>query len=506
MDNYEKNIENIKDRLDEILGFSQLGHGLKSLVKGAFGDTYSDIDKNKSGAKLGRDYGEYLAGAGSEEEMKAMAGKPSMYKIGNNYAKIVEDELIPYLSFKVDQEESKIQGTLVHTSDKDRVVKLRPSLEWLYKGVWKANRLGLTTRKQEGEGSIKGRLVTFDGIWESGDFMGVLKGGEIIGGQVKDGYYLSRADGFKIKPWDFKSGGFSVGSGFALGMPLAKDNTKYKSLSIFQVPTDKIIKIVDNNDEEYLLKVDKGVNYQTVDMKIDGTEVYWAPYSNSKSDFEKSFIKVGDNFNLPGILSIDKGVQSVEVKTLEYEGNQGAGQPTQTQQPSAKPLNWNKFDVKSNVKGWTPGTKGGYFIDVEEDDEETISSIQKFKDEINSGKFFKYLNFFKQLIDEGRIDGYGNYPSLAFLFPKQVGSTYKSDDPERDRVMKYFSDFRQKVINNFRAENVTKYYLGLLKKYVETDSVTISKTQKTTKSKGGARGGTVTESKLSILDILKKTI
>jgi hypothetical protein len=503
MDNYEKNIENIKERLDEILGFSQLGHGLKSFVKGAFGDTYSDVDKNKSGAELGRDYGEYLDYAASEEEAKAMAGKPSMYKIGDNYAKFVEDELIGYLSFRVDQEESKIQGTLVHTSDKNRVIKLRPSLEWLYKGVWKAKRLGLTSRKQDGEGAIKGRLVTFDGVWESGDFMGVLKGGEIIGGQIKDGYYLSRADGFKISPWDFKSGGFSVGSGFVFGMPLAKDNTKYKSLSIFQVPTDKIIKIIDNNDQEYLLNVNRGVSYKTVDMKIDNVEVSWSPYSNSKSDFEKSFIKIGEKFDLPGVLSIDKGVQSIEVKTLEYEGQTPESQEPESQEPeSQRPESWNRFDVKTSMRGWTPGTKGGYFIDIDESDDELIDSIQKFKEDINSGKFFRYLDFFKALMDEGRIDGYGNYPSLAFLFPKQIGTTYKANDEERDRVMKYFSEFRQKVVNKFRSQNITKHYLNMLKKYVNQESKPKVKSVK--KTKKGSRP--LEESKLSILKILRETL
>lgn len=493
VNNYEKHTNNIKERLDEILG---------SFFRGLMGDTHTDYDKAKEGVKTGRDYGEYLSSHGSKEEIEAMAGQPSLYKLGKNYADEVDEKLKEYLFFSIDHEETKSKGVLVHSSDIARALKLTPSIEWLFKGVWRAKKLRLSRTNKTGEGSIEGKLVEFVGIWEDGTFMGILSGGSIEGGWIKDGYYIGNADGFKISPWNFKSGGYSPSSEFVLGMPIAKDNTKYKTLSIFQVPSDKKIKIVDNNDVEHILNVERGVSFETLNIKINGNEVFWSPYSNSKSDFEKSFIKVGETFDLPEVLLIDKGIQSIEVKTSEYESQAPESQATESKMPE----NWNKFDVKSNVKGWTPGTKGGYFIDVEEDDEETISSIQKFKDDINSGKFFKYLNFFKQLIDEGRIDGYGNYPSLAFLFPKQVGSTYKSDDPERDRVMKYFSDFRQKVINNFRAENVTKYYLGLLKKYVETDSVTISKTQKTTKSKGGARGGTVTESKLSILDILKKTI
>jgi hypothetical protein len=503
VDSYEKNIKEIQDRLDEILGF---GKALKSFAKGMVGDPYTDEDKNKSGVEVGKDYKRHVQGSGSAEQRKALAGKPAMYKIGNNYAKEVENDLIPYLSFEVDEAESQKKGVLVHTSNVEKVLKNRPSIEWLFKGVWEAKVLGLTKRAQEGRGSLKGRLITFIGAWESGAFMGVLRGGAITGGQMIDGYYLSGAEGFKIKPWDFKSGGFSVASGFAMGLRLAKDNAQYKKLSLIQVQKGQIIKIIDNNDKEHLLKVEKGVDYTSANMKINGTDISWENYNRSGQDFANSIILAGKPFSIPGVINIDKGVQSIEVKSSEYEGSAEAS--VEGGETVEKQENWNRFDIDTNKAGWKPNVINGYKLDIEENNSEAIKNIQKFKDDINSGKFFRYVNFFKQLVEEGRIDGYGNYPNLAFLFPKEIGKSYKNDDVERNNTMKYFSDFRKDVINNFRSEKISQYYLKLLKREMTGDEVATATGETPTpkKKRTRATGRNLEESKLSLTQAIKKVI
>ena len=508
MENYEDNIEDIEKRLDEILG--NIGHKLKSFVGGLGGNRYTDSDAKGSTPKTpNQDYLKYVASSGSDSEQKAVMGKPGLYKVGENYSKKIDDLLIPYLAFEVDEEETSAKGTLVHTSNQAKVEKLHPSLVWIFKGSWKAETLGLTKSKRKARGAVKGQLITFRGEWLSGAFMGVFKGGAITGGQMVDGYYLGSADGYKIEPWDFKSGGSSIGSGFVMGLRMAKENTKHKKLSIIQVKKGLQIKIVDNNDTEHLLKIDKGVDYDSLNMKINDIDVSWEMYNRSAGDFEKSYITVGGNFQIPGIVNIDKGVQSIEVKTSDYEEKK----MEKGEESSSEEEVLSKLSLKTKRAGFKT-MPGGYKIDLN-NDKELSEKVLKFIEDIDSERFFKYINFFKRLAKEGRIDGYGNYPALAFLYPKQKGETFKDKDAERDRIMSYFSNFRQQVINNIVADNVSQRYMDSIKKEINSKpkvKKVTKKAAKTSKSKRPSPSqivqGILKEDglKLSISKILKKVI
>ncbi len=97
--------------------------------------------------------------------------------------------------------------------------------------------------------------------------------------QMIDGYYLGSADGYKIEPWDFKSGGSSIGSGFVMGLRMAKENTKHKKLSIIQVKKGLQIKILDNNGNTIRV-----VNYYGV---------YPVSYSFGNLDYSSPDVVVG---------------------------------------------------------------------------------------------------------------------------------------------------------------------------------------------------------------------
>ena len=496
MGKYEKNIKEIQERLDEILG---IGHALKSFGKGLLGQKYSLEDKESEPIKVKT----------TSHVQTSNISNADLYKIGDNYAEEISDDLLPFFFFEREEAETKSSGKNVFVSNKERALKVNSSIEWIYKGSWSAKRLSLSgTAKKYSKGGIKGRLINFVGEWESGTFMGIISNGIITGGQIVDGYYIANSDGFKISPWDFKSGGCSVGTGFVMGLRMAKENTKHKKLSIIQVAEGLQIKIVDNNDVEHLLRIDKGVDYESLDMKINGVEVSWENYNRTKSDFENSYIQIGKVFSIPGVIDINKGVQYIEVKTSEYESKEGEeiAEPKKESKP-------NKFDIKTKRKGWKPGGKGYYVLELE-DDEELFKSVNKFKEDINSGMFFKYLNFFKRLVEEGRIDGYGEYPSLAFMYPKEKGEAFKNKDSERDKVMSYFSRFRQDVINNFKSDNITQYYLNLLKKEISGEKENKTKTK--TKPTPGKlpphiaalqkKYLTENDSQMSIVKILKKII
>lgn len=511
MDNYEENIEDLENRLDEILG--NIGHKLKSFAKGLAGDKYTDADAEGSDPKTpNKKYNQYVASSGSDSEKKAVMGKPDLYKVGDNYAKDIDDSLIPFLAFEVDEKESEAKNGLVHSSNQSKVMKIHPNLEWLFKGSWRADKLGISkTTRAKARGAAKGKLITFMGEWSSGAFMGIFKKGVISGGQIIDGYYLGSADGYKLKPWDFKSGGCSNGSGFVMGLRMAKENTKHKKLSIIQVKKGLQIKILDNNDTEHLISVEKGVDYNSLDMKVNGIDVSWEMYNKSGSDFEKSYINVGSNFSIPGIIDIDKGVQSIEVKTSEYEKKEAEGEPENSSQAVS-----DRFDVKTKRKGWKPGGRGYYLMDFK-GDASSQEKFEKFKKDIDSGFFFKNLIFFKKLVEEGRVDGYGAYPSLAFIFPKQKGEVFKDADGGRDTVMSYFSDFREHVLNNFKSDSISQYYLDLTKKEINENPAakTTKKSKPATKKKTAKQkqnrinrvmGKKPVNESLSISNILKKII
>ena len=479
MENYDKKIKDIDLVLEGILG--KIGSALKGVSKGLTRQSWTDSDKESSGAKIQKDLNTFVQNDGSKELKDSMDNSEvESYKIGNNTVLNVSDSLIPFLYFDR-------QGDF-EISDKNKTLNVNEGAEWLFDGSYRANILDLDKVTTEGDGRIKDRMVRFEGSWLSGAFKGRMIGNsQISGGQIVDGIYASKQEGYKINPWDFISGAYMLvyGATEIMGLEIAKLNSSYKSLSLAQVPKNTVIKIVDNNDEEHLLNVEKSIDESSLDFKINGVLVPWSNYTFNKNNFLKSFMTVGKNFVIPGVINIDNGIQSIEVKTTAYKTKQSQGSSNK-QNSTNVPKDINKFDIKTNVKGWNPSVKGGYKLDLDINDLELINRVSNFKRDINNGNFFKYVNYFKRLVDEGRIDGYGNFLSLSAIFPKKVGVQYKNPDTKRDVIMKYFSDFITDVIDNLVAQNVSKYYLVKLKEVMEDNSTTTTpvskKSNKTTQT------------------------
>jgi hypothetical protein len=475
MENYDKKIKELDLTLEGILG--KIGDSLRGLGKGITPfRPYTDKDKESSNIEIQKDLNTFVYNDGSKELKDSMDNSDiEAYKIGNNTALEVSDSLIPFLYFDK-------QGDL-EVSDKQRTLNVNEDADWLFDGVYKARLLDLDKVTSEGDGRIKDRMVRFEGSWASGAFKGRMIGNsQISGGQIIDGVYASKPEGFNINPWDFISGAYMLtqGSTEIMGLEIAEINSTYKSLSLVQVPKNTIIKILDNNDEEHLLNIEKAINEQSLNFKINGIEVPWSNYTYNKSNFLKTFMIVGKNFNIPGVIDIQNGIQSIEVKSNVYKTKP----TTDSKSKNTKtPKDFNKFIIKTNIPGWNPAVKGGYKLDLDINDTELINRVANFKRDINNGNFFKYVNYFKRLIDEGRIDGYGNFLSLSAIFPRKIGVQYKNPDSKRDVIMKYFSDFITDVIDNLVAQNVSKHYLTKLKAIIEDNSTNVVTTTKSKTTK-----------------------
>ena len=497
MKEYEEHLEDLSRISEGILG--GIGNALKGFAQGVSGEPYGTEDANKENPKIHKTgLGNYLKGGASEKMTgafnkmkKQKAGVQSGFQIGHNTIENVSEDLRVIL-FKLD-ENGDYQPNYDFDGDPYK-------LRWLLDGTYQASQLGLASRNTGGP--VKGKHVTFKGVWKGGEFRGVmLSPSTILGGYINDGYYLSLPDGFKIPPYNFIKGGYSTTKEFVMGMRLAKENQSYKKLSLVQVPKNNQIKIIDNNDKEHLLSVSKGVDYTSLNLTINGVEVPWENYNRTKEKFLTSIMEVGNKFSIPNIIDIPAGIQSIEVKASSYE-SKDTGETN---------VGDNKYKfVITEPKGW--GWASGYSLDKSAvDDENVKKQIDRFKEDIESGSFFRYLRFFKKLIEQNRIDGYGKFPALSYLYPEQVGTKGNQKDEKRDATMKYFSDFSENVIDNLTSEKIAKFYENKIKKELGLE---VAKNKVVAKGTGTATGGRKSQalslsenkSKLLLAPILKEII
>jgi hypothetical protein len=492
-EDFEKYLNELDGITEGIL--SKIGDAAKGFIKGLAGEphTEKDSDEEKS-KKLNKTSAIYAANGASAHmtgaiNKKFKKGEP--FFIGNNKILEISDELLPLL-FKYDASGNYF---LTYDFEYDKY-----KLRWLLDGVYEAKSLSLS--KISTGGPIKGRDISFVGVWKSGEFKGILSSNSIItGGYIVDGIFASNADGFKIPPYNFISKGYSVFGNKIMGLPIVEQNKKYNSISIYQVKPGDQIKIIDNNDAEHVLKIEKSMNISTTDIVINGTVVNWDSYNRSRSNFMKSVIKVGEKFSIPGIINIEDGIQSIEVKAPQYqkkESNLDNNKDSQT------------IDSKfpNPVKGWGSTVPGGYKIDETAlEDEEIRKKYERFKKDAESGSFERYLNFLKKLISQGRVDGFGNYPSLSYLW-KEKGKKYLEKDEKRDATLKYFSDFSENIIDNFKSEKVQKYYENKMAEFLGfIQQKSKSKTAKFSKQNFlSSVGKALDESKSSIKEMIIKNL
>lgn len=109
MGKYEKNIKEIQERLDEILG---IGHALKSFGKGLLGKKYSLEDKESEPIKVKT----------TSSVQTSNISNADLYKIGDNYAEEISDDLLPFFFFELEEVETKSSGKNVFVSNKERAL------------------------------------------------------------------------------------------------------------------------------------------------------------------------------------------------------------------------------------------------------------------------------------------------------------------------------------------------------------------------------------------------
>ena len=111
-------------------------------------------------------------------------------------------------------------------------------------------------------------------------------------------------------------------------------------------------------------------------MKINDIDVSWEMYNRSAGDFEKSYVTIGSNFQIPGIVNIDKGVQSIEVKTSDYEEEK----VEKSEESSSEEEVLSKLSLKTKRAGFKT-MPGGYKIDLNSD-KELSEKVSKFIEDI----------------------------------------------------------------------------------------------------------------------------
>ena len=133
MENYDKKIKDIDLVLEGILG--KIGSALKGVSKGLTRQSWTDSDKESSGAKIQKDLNTFVQNDGSKELKDSMDNSEvESYKIGNNTVLNVSDSLIPFLYFDR-------QGDF-EISDKNKTLNVNEGAEWLFDGSYRANILG----------------------------------------------------------------------------------------------------------------------------------------------------------------------------------------------------------------------------------------------------------------------------------------------------------------------------------------------------------------------------
>lgn len=490
---FEKHLKELDTFTEGILdSIKDAAKGFVSGIKGNSFDAEDESVKRDVNKKLKK----YASQGGSDKMVGAInkLNKKQPFYIGKNKILNISDELLPFL-FSYDE---KGNYKLIYDFNEDKF-----KIRWLLDGSYEAKNLSLS--KTYTNGPVKGRDIYFVGIWKSGDFKGVMgKNSIITGGYIVDGIYAAKSVGFKIPPYNLISKGYVILGDKIMGLPIVEPNKKYKSLSIYQVRKGDKIKIIDNNDKEHVITVDKNFTEKSLDISINGTVINWDNYNRSRSNFMKSVMKIGNSFSIPNIIDVNDGIQSIEVKTSQYKSKESV-----KSKESAKSNEVIKFP--NPVKGWGATVPDGYKLDTSIlGDDEVMNKVERFISDSESGKFEKYLNFFKKLIEQGRVDGYGKYPALRYLW-KEKGQTYKEEDKKRDATLKYFSDFSENIIDNFKSNKVEKYYenkmsqfLGLSSKKVKSkkQKKSSSSKQNFTKKVGKALG----ESKMSIKNIVYESI
>jgi hypothetical protein len=340
-------------------------------------------------------------------------------------------------------------------------------LSWLTKAEFRARKISVDFQNE--------KLLTFWGDWKSGEF----KEGEFAGngsrflGGTFIGEYIAPYSTWKTVPNDFLDGKWYDGENGLLGLKNIYDLRVVREgannvFNILAVPPGRSIKINSFGKREIIISVIKRLDRENSNFKFEvydslneSSQPVILPWRKIRGNSDEEFISntvidIKNTKSLPVFgLNLKEGIQSVEIISSPDFGTL----QSKEEEPEAVDFD---FKFSFGKKGW--GSNNIYSLNsfnIKTDEQK--GRINKFKEDVKSGRFFNNLALFKKMIEQGRVDGYGKYPELAFLFPKQIGSTYKNQDQKRDKIMAYFSDFSGLIIDNLSSEYISGWFENKIK-------------------------------------------
>jgi hypothetical protein len=298
---------------------------------------------------------------------------------------------------------------------------------------------------------IQNKKIYFDGQWNNGNFGGVMIGdSEMNGGTIGGGIFQGKNSNFKINPKNIIYGGWMANDGI-IGLEYATTQKNLDELLIFTVKKGQYIEFITNGgSNKYVLYVEKSPDITSMDMKLKNIstnkiiDINWQ--NDARNNLSKYTYKLGDQIDIPGLLKINLGIQSITVYDT-YQATHNVGgrfimKPFVIN--NIKPLNINAtILIKPNQV---------------QDYQEIISAI-------NSGQFIDYSRELNNAIRIGEIDGYGKYNINNYLFddPGNRSATLSTDN---QKIMEFFEKFRRVVINNMINKTNQKPDLNLQRNYI----------------------------------------
>lgn len=204
------------------------------------------------------------------------------------------------------------------------------------------------------------------------------------------------------------------------------------------------------------------------DAKFEAEKIWGNPNKNPGEVYFKGTWKDGE-FN--GIL----------VEPSKFEGGTFKGTKLGSEKTQEKPSEEQGGEIKNfsiNIKGLE-----FYNIPIELLDSKELKLFDKIKKDIESGVFLNMLKKARRLIVNGELDGYGNFPTLKFLFPTK-GENAPLISKEDSDTLNYLILIKKIIIDNIIKKDGTpneyfkKLFINNLKNILGITSTKKQKTQK----------------------------
>jgi len=276
---------------------------------------------------------------------------------------------------------------------------------------------------------VENDLVYFKGQWSSGEFRGVMfgNGSTIIGGIFNGISYESPNRNFKITPDKFYSGKYKDNQNGILGLAnlTVGEIQNIDELQIIQLPVGWGVELTD----------DAGVilGFEIVKRIDDTDSSYIFRKIPSREEVNVDWEIIRKNYGSNGIISKGKhfglfGNTFGNVKTIKV-----------TTSPSSKvSLNQISLSTKPIEAMFKKLNIGDFNFEIKPTSEDGKRFVTQFLKDLSNGTVEGILKSLRAKVENGSINGYGEFEFLAPVFRKQKGDD-KLDEVTKSQ-MKYLND------------------------------------------------------------------